>query len=166
MFLRAVNCSQTEGMLLPYRDALLECYNDKDCCFVAVKEYDVLEEDYGMSSLCHSCSLNGAVIMENSRVTFTSLLGNIKRDFDIKLNRQGICESEQLLGVSSNLVMLEDAIKECERYNCDYVTMATMEGVPGYPGKTNSVWYCSGSPKHVPMDGFITITRRGSHSRL
>ncbi|KAK1936469.1 hypothetical protein X943_003683 [Babesia divergens] len=157
-----VDCLKDRNKHMPYRDAIAECANDAQCCFVVVEEFDAHLEDYGRSRLCYSCTLSGPRAMENARISIKGerLIGNASEDFDIRLNRQAICERGQLLGSMEPVISFSNAAKECDRTNCDYFTMSTLEGVPDYPGNVNKAWFCSGTSKSVPQDGFITVTRK------
>ncbi|GFE54046.1 hypothetical protein BaOVIS_014500 [Babesia ovis] len=166
--LSAIDCYEDYERRLPYLEALLECAHDAHCCFVAVDELDAHTEGPGLSRLCSSCHLNNAREMKGARVSIKGekIFGNIKKAFDITLNKQGICENEELLGEMSPVLSFTAAARECERRKCDYFTMSTLEGIDHIPGTVNKAWFCSGTPKNVQADGFITATRKYRHYEL
>ncbi|GIX63065.1 uncharacterized protein BcabD6B2_25000 [Babesia caballi] len=108
----------------------------------------------------------------------SSIYGNISKDFQVRLNKQGICERDQLLSELSPVLSVNAATRECLRTGCDYFTMATLEGfvafsarttsrrIEGIPGTVNKAWFCSGSPKTVDSDGFITAVRKRRNNEL
>ncbi|ORM41988.1 uncharacterized protein BXIN_1058 [Babesia sp. Xinjiang] len=157
-----VDCSEHSGRKIPYQDALIECAHDGQCCYVVVEEVDAHAEGPGLSLLCTSCELRNARTVKDARISIKGdqILGNTAKAFDISWNRQGICEHEQLLGELSSVESFTAAARECERKKCDYFTMSTLEGIVGVPGTANKAWFCSGSPKNVHADGFITATRK------
>ncbi|CDR94283.1 hypothetical protein, conserved [Babesia bigemina] len=162
----SVDCSEDLGRMMPYNDALLECAHDINCCVVVVEEVDAHSEAPGMSRLCASCNLLNARSVKNARVSIKGHQSFIAKDFDVMLNQQGVCERDQLLGELVPVLSSTTAARECGRTDCDYFTMATLEGIENLPGTVNKAWFCSGDAKTVPAEGFITAVRKRRNYEL